>query len=100
MKFTRSYLGVAKLPLVRKPLRLCWSEAISGTELYDGENVDTFTTDWHFHEGWQLVAVTKGARHYEFKAGSIVAQPGRLLLVPPDSYTEPIVPIKRPAVSR
>lgn len=74
---------MAELPSVRKQLRLSWSEAISGTELYDGENVETFATDWHFHEGWQLVAVTRGERHYQFKSGAIVAKPGRLILVPP-----------------
>ena len=74
---------MAELPSVRKPLKLSWSESISGTELYDGEDVDTFATDWHFHEGWQLVAVTKGERHYQFKSSSIVAEPGRLVLVPP-----------------
>jgi hypothetical protein len=50
---------------VRRPLRIFWSAAISGTELYDGEEVETFITDWHFHEGWQLVAVTSGERHYQ-----------------------------------
>lgn len=74
---------MAELPLGRKQLKLSWSEAISGTELYDGEDVETFATDWHFHEGWQLVAVTRGERHYQFKSGSIVAKPGRLVLVPP-----------------
>jgi len=74
---------MAELPSVRKPLRLSWSEAVSGTELYDGKDVGTFDTDWHFHEGWQLVAVTQGERHYEFKSSSIVAEPGRLVLVPP-----------------
>lgn len=67
----------------RRALRLSWSDALSGTELYDGEQVGTFATDWHFHEGWQLVAVTSGERHYEFQSGSIVAQPGHLVLVPP-----------------
>jgi AraC-like DNA-binding protein len=74
---------VAELPAGRKPLKLSWSKTISGAELYDGEDVETFTTDWHFHEGWQLVAVTKGERHYEFKSRSVVADPGRLVLVPP-----------------
>lgn len=83
MEVIGSHRGVAELPSVRKQLRLCWSEAISGTELYDGENIEAFATDWHFHEGWQLVAVTRGERHYQFKSGSIVAKPGRLVLVPP-----------------
>ena len=74
---------MAEHPSVRRPLRLSWSAAISGAELYDGEEVETFTTDWHFHEGWQLVAVTRGERHYQFKSSSIVAKPGRLILVPP-----------------
>src|ERR1700761_2062512 len=67
----------------RNPLRLSWSEAVFGAELYDGENVETFATGWHFHEGWQYVAVTKGARRYEFRSGTIVAKPGHLVLVPP-----------------
>jgi AraC-like DNA-binding protein len=67
----------------RRTLRLSWSNALSGAELYDGEHVGTFATDWHFHEGWQLVAVASGERHYEFHSGSIVAQPGHLVLVPP-----------------
>ncbi|WP_114205695.1 AraC family transcriptional regulator [Acidisarcina polymorpha] len=83
MVVMRSHLAMAELKTDREPLRLSWSEAISGTELYDGENVETFATDWHFHEGWQLVAVTKGERHYQFKSSSIVARPGRLVLVPP-----------------
>ena len=74
---------MANVPLNRRSLRLSWSEALWGAELYDGEDVGTFATDWHFHEGWQLVAVTRGKRHYEFKSGSIVAQPGKLVLVPP-----------------
>jgi AraC-like DNA-binding protein len=74
---------MAEHPSVRRPLRLSWSAAISGAELYDGEDVETFATDWHFHEGWQLVAVTRGERHYQFKSSSIVAKPGRLILVPP-----------------
>lgn len=64
-------------------LKLSWSHTLSGAELYDGERVETFTTDWHFHEGWQLVAVTNGERHYEFHASRIVARPGDLVLVPP-----------------
>ncbi len=51
---------MAELPAVRKSLRLSWSEAISGAELYDCKDVETFATDWHLHEGWQLIAVTKG----------------------------------------
>jgi AraC-like DNA-binding protein len=78
-----SLRGVAEIDRRRNPLRLSWSEAISGAELYDGENVETFATGWHFHEGWQFVAVTKGERRYEFRSGTIVAKPGRLVLVPP-----------------
>jgi AraC-like DNA-binding protein len=74
---------VADLSTTRKPLKLAWSEAIAGAELYDGEDVQTFSTGWHFHEGWQLVAVTKGKRHYEFKSGCVVAKPGQLVLLPP-----------------
>jgi AraC-like DNA-binding protein len=74
---------VIELPTTRKPLKLAWSEAIVGAELYDGEDVQTFSTGWHFHEGWQLVAVTKGKRHYQFREGSIIAKPGQLVLVPP-----------------
>lgn len=67
----------------RQTLRLSWSDALRGTELYDGEHIGKFVTGWHFHEGWQLVAVTSGERHYEFQSGSIVARPGHLVLVPP-----------------
>jgi AraC-like DNA-binding protein len=74
---------VATLVLGPKPLTLSWSNALRGTELYDGQDVGTFATDWHFHEGLQLVAVTRGERHYEFKARRIVAQPGQLIIVPP-----------------
>ncbi len=74
---------MAKVPPNRRPFRLSWSEALCGAELYHGEDIGTFATDWHFHEGWQLVAVTRGERHYEFKSGCIVAQPGQLVLVPP-----------------
>ncbi len=72
-----------EVPSDRKPLRLSWSGALRGAELYDGENVGTFATDWHFHEGCQLVAVTRGERHYEFKSSRIVARPGQLVFVPP-----------------
>lgn len=75
--------GVGGSRTARRPLKLAWSEAIVGAELYDGEDVQTFSTGWHFHEGWQLVAVTKGKRHYEFKSGCITAEPGQLVLVPP-----------------
>jgi len=74
---------VAEIDPRRNPLRLSWSEAVAGTELYDGENVETFATGWHFHEGCQYVAVTKGARRYEFRSGTLVAKPGLLVLVPP-----------------
>ena len=65
------------------PMRLSWSEAISGAELYDGNGVETFTTGWHFHDGWQLVALTRGERHYQFRNGSIIAKPGHLIVLPP-----------------
>jgi AraC-like DNA-binding protein len=68
---------------VRGNLRLSRSQAVSGAELYDGEDIETFATDWHFHEGWQFVAVTKGERHYQFRNGSITARPGRLIILPP-----------------
>jgi AraC-like DNA-binding protein len=68
---------------VREPLQLSRSEAVSGAELYDGEDVETFATDWHFHEGWQLVALTKGERHYQLRNGSIIAKPGELIVLPP-----------------
>lgn len=74
---------MTELPTTRTPLKLAWSDVIVGAELYDGENVQTFSTDWHFHEGWQLVAVTRGKRQYEFKSGCIVAGPGQLVIVPP-----------------
>ncbi len=74
---------MVKAPSNRRQLSLSWSGALCGAELYDGEGVNSFATNWHFHEGWQLVAVTRGERHYEFKSGCIVAQPGRLVLVPP-----------------
>jgi AraC-like DNA-binding protein len=68
---------------MREGLRLSRSKAIPGAELYYGDDVHTFGTDWHFHEGWQLVAVTKGERHYQFKRGSVVARPGHLIILPP-----------------
>jgi AraC-like DNA-binding protein len=68
---------------VGEHLRLSRSQAVSGAELYDGEDIETFATDWHFHEGWQLVALTKGARHYQFRNGSVIAKPGRLIVLPP-----------------
>jgi hypothetical protein len=68
---------------VGQNLRLSRSQTISGAELYDGEDIETFATDWHFHEGWQLVALTKGARHYQFRKGSVIAKPGRLIVLPP-----------------
>jgi AraC-like DNA-binding protein len=68
---------------VRGNLRLSWSPAVSGAELYDGEDIETFATDWHFHEGWQLVALTKGERHYQLRNGSVIARPGRLIVLPP-----------------
>jgi AraC-like DNA-binding protein len=74
---------VARLPLDRRSLKLSWSHAVAGAELYVGEDVKVFASDWHFHEGWQLVAVTKGERRYEFKSGSVIAKPGQLVLLPP-----------------
>jgi AraC-like DNA-binding protein len=74
---------VAQLPLDDRPLRLSWSDAVAGAELYVGEDVRAFASDWHFHEGWQLVAVTKGERRYESKSGVIIAKPGQLALLPP-----------------
>jgi AraC-like DNA-binding protein len=74
---------VPKLPLDRRPLRLSWSGVVAGAELYVGNDVRAFASDWHFHEGWQLVAVTKGERRYELKSGTIIAKPGRLILLPP-----------------
>jgi AraC-like DNA-binding protein len=71
------------LPLNRPALRLSWSDAVAGAELYVGEDVKSFASDWHFHEGWQLVAVTKGERRYEFKSGTVIAKPGQLVLLPP-----------------
>jgi AraC-like DNA-binding protein len=56
---------------------------VSGAELYDGEDIETFATDWHFHEGWQLVALTKGERHYQLRNGTVIAKPGRLIVLPP-----------------
>lgn len=75
--------GVPRLPINRPALRLSWSNAIAGAELYVGEDVKSFASDWHFHEGWQLVAVTKGERRYEFKSGTVIAKPGQLVLLPP-----------------
>ena len=75
--------AVAKLPSDRQSLRLSWSDAVAGAELYVGKDVRTFASNWHFHEGWQLVAVTKGERHYELKSSTIIAKPGRLVLLPP-----------------
>jgi AraC-like DNA-binding protein len=68
---------------VRGKLRLSRSQAVSGAELYDGEDIETFATDWHFHEGWQFVALTKGERHYQFRHGSVIAKPGHLIILPP-----------------
>jgi AraC-like DNA-binding protein len=74
---------MAKLPIDRRSLRLSWSGAVAGTELYVGKDVTAFASDWHFHEGWQVVAVSKGERRYGFKSGAVVAKPGRLVLIPP-----------------
>ncbi|SDF44551.1 helix-turn-helix domain-containing protein [Terriglobus roseus] len=67
-----------------KPLKLSRSGVIDGAELYDGTLVDKFDTGWHFHDGWQFVAVTQGERRYQFKSGTVVAKPGRLVLLPPN----------------
>jgi AraC-like DNA-binding protein len=74
---------VAKHPSNRRALTLSWSDAVVGAELYDGKDVRTFASNWHFHEGWQVVAVSRGERRYEFKSGAVVAKPGRLVLIPP-----------------
>ncbi len=68
---------------VREGLRLSRSKAVPGAELYRGDDLKTFGTGWHFHEGWQLVAVTKGQRHYQLRSGTVTAKPGQLLLLPP-----------------
>jgi AraC-like DNA-binding protein len=68
---------------MRGTLRFSLSQIVSGAELYDGDNIKTFATDWHFHEGWQVVALTKGERRYQFRTGTVTAQPGQLVLVPP-----------------
>lgn len=68
---------------MRDGLRLSRSKAIPGAELYYGDDVLAFGTDWHFHEGWQRVAVVKGERHYQFKGGSVVSKPGHLVMLPP-----------------
>ncbi len=64
-------------------IRLSRSAVLSGAELYNGEDIETFATDWHFHEGWQLVALTKGERHYQLRTGTVIAKPGRLIVLPP-----------------
>jgi hypothetical protein len=48
---------------VRGILRFSRSRAVSGAELYDGEDIKTFATDWHYHEGWQLVALTCSTKY-------------------------------------
>jgi AraC-like DNA-binding protein len=68
---------------VREGLRLSGSKAVPGAELYCGDDVHAFGTDWHFHEGWQIVAVTRGERQYRFNRGSVVARPGQLVVLPP-----------------
>jgi AraC-like DNA-binding protein len=68
---------------VLETLRLSRSEAVAGAELYEGEDIETFATGWHFHEGWQLVAMNKGERHYQLRGGSILAGPGQLIVLPP-----------------
>ncbi len=79
---------MAKLSLDRQSLRLSWSEAVAGAELYVGKDVRAFASNWHFHEGWQVVSVTKGERRYEFKSGTVIAKPGQLVLLPPGWSTE------------
>jgi AraC-like DNA-binding protein len=76
-------IAVANVRLDRRSLRLSWSNAVAGAELYVGEDVKAFASNWHFHEGWQLVTVTKGERLYEFKSGTVIARPGHLVLLPP-----------------
>jgi len=68
----------------RGPLALSRSGVIKGTELYEGTLVDKFETGWHLHDGWQIVAVTHGERRYQFNAGTLVARPGHLVLLPPN----------------
>jgi AraC-like DNA-binding protein len=68
---------------MRGTLRFSLSPILSGAELYDGDNIQRFSTDWHFHEGWQLVTLTKGERRYQFRNGTVTAKPGQLVLVPP-----------------
>jgi AraC-like DNA-binding protein len=82
-KSSRRGCRVATVLSEPRTLTLSWSEALRGAELYVGQDVRAFATDWHFHEGLQLVAVIRGERNYEFKSGSIVAQPGQLVIVPP-----------------
>lgn len=64
-------------------VRFSLSDSVPGAELHDGEDVGTFATDWHFHEGWQLVALTQGERHYQLRDGYVVARPGQLVVLPP-----------------
>jgi AraC-like DNA-binding protein len=68
---------------MRGGLRFSLSQIVPGAELYDGDNVQTFATDWHFHEGWQLVTLSKGGRRYQFRNGSVTAKPGQLVVLPP-----------------
>lgn len=68
---------------MRKGLRLLRSSSLPGTELYQGDDVYSFDTDWHFHEGWQVVTVTEGERKYELKSGSLIARLGNLVILPP-----------------
>jgi|SRR6187402_79861 len=68
----------------RRPLTLSRSGVLKGTELYEGNFVDRFDTGWHLHDGWQIVAVTHGERRYQFKATTLVARPGQLVLLPPN----------------
>ncbi|MEO6803114.1 MAG: helix-turn-helix domain-containing protein [Granulicella sp.] len=68
---------------MREGLRLLRSEVLSGAELYHGNDIETFATDWHFHQGWQLVTVTKGERRYQFRNSSIIASPGQFVVLPP-----------------
>jgi AraC-like DNA-binding protein len=68
---------------MRGTLQLSLSQIVAEAELYEGENIHTFATDWHFHEGWQVVIPTKGGRRYQFRDGTVTARPGQLLILPP-----------------
>jgi hypothetical protein len=69
-------------------LQLSWSRIVSGAELYEGDNIHTFATDWHFHEGWQVVILTEGGRRYQFRDGTVTAKPGQVVFCHLVSYIE------------